>query len=130
MPDGGIRLDTSDIDRFLSQLRRATDVELPGEIGKVHKEIGRMVISKLRPPAVGAGAGASVRPSAAKREVLLRVGFGGRNRHALQWGRRQVWPGGSAPARPDILGTAQDNEAEMIRMFEKGINRALVPPFE
>lgn len=128
MPEG-VRIDWSDLDRFLRELRRAADVELPKEIGQVNKEIGKYVIARLQPKTVGAGAGASVRPSATKREVLLRVGFSGRNSHALQWGRRQVWPGGSAPERPNIAATAEAHQPQLIDMFRRGINRALIPPF-
>lgn len=125
-----IKLDMSDVDRFRRDLRKATDVDLPKEIGLVHKEIGRLVISKLRPPSVGAGTGASVRPSATKREALLRVGHGGRASAKPQWGRQQLWPGGEAPDRPNILGTAQANETVLMDMLRKGIDRALIPPFE
>lgn len=112
------------------EISRATDKDLPKQIGRVHKEIGEMVISRLRPPAVGEGRGASVRPSATRREVTLRVGGGHRDIRALQWGRRQVWPGGDAPDRPDIIGTARRHEDEIADALLAGIEKALKPPFK
>lgn len=111
------------------EISRASDKDLPKQIGRVHKEVGEMVISRLRPQSVGSGAGASVRPSATRREVILRVGGGHRDVRLLQWGRRQEWPGGDAPDRPDIIGTARRHEDEIIDALLEGVEKALKPPF-
>lgn len=110
---------------------KAVDTELPKRIGGVHKEIGEFVISRLQPKAVGAGAGASVRPSATRREVVLRVGGGHRSEdpRILQWGKRQTFPGGEPPERPNIVGIALRYQAEIEEMFLDGIDAALKPPF-
>lgn len=107
------------------------DKELAKRIGQVHKDIGAFVISKLQPKSVGEGAGAKVRPSATRREVLLRVGGGWRDDdpRKRQWGKRQEWPAGHAPARPDIVGTARDNQAEIEQRLLDAIDKALKPPF-
>jgi hypothetical protein len=112
------------------EISRAADKDLPKQIGRVHKDVGKLVISRLRPPSVGEGAGASVRPSATRREVTLRVGGGHRDEHVRQWGRRQLWPGGDAPERPDVLGTARRHEAEIMDALLKGVEKALKPPFK
>lgn len=112
------------------EISRASDRDLPKRIGAAHKEIGELVISRLRPPSVGEGRGRSVRPSATRREVTLRVGGGHRDVRAQQWGRQQVWPGGDAPERPDILGTARRHEAEIMDALLEAIDKALKPPFK
>lgn len=112
------------------EISRASDKDLPKRIGAAHKEIGEMVISRLRPPSVGEGRGRSVRPSATRREVTLRVGGGHRDIRARQWGRRQTWPGGDAPERPDILGTARRHEDEIVDALLAGVEKALKPPFK
>lgn len=105
------------------------DKELAKRIGQVHKDIGAFVISKLQPKSVGEGAGATVRPSATRREVLLRVGGAWRDEHQQQWGKRQEWPGGHAPDRPDIVGTAIRHQAEIEQRLLDAIDKALKPPF-
>lgn len=110
---------------------KAVDQDLPKRIGQVHKDIGASVISRLQPKAVGAGAGASVRPSATRREVILRVGGGHRNEdpRVLQWGKRQKFPDGEPPDRPYIVATARAHQAQIERMLLDGIEAALKPPF-
>jgi hypothetical protein len=109
----------------------SADKELAKRIGEIHKDIGAFVISKLQPKAVGEGAGARVRPSATRREVLLRVGGAHRSEdpRVLQWGKRQEWPGGKAPQRPDIIGTANQHQARIEQLLFDGIDKALKPPF-
>lgn len=114
-------------------VRQSTDVGLPKRIGEANKAIGKLVISKLNPrpvpAAVGEGAGASVRPSATKREVLLRVG--GRHRVAVpmqQWGKRQVVEP-NPPKRPFILGTAEKHRREIETAYIKAIREAMQPAF-
>lgn len=126
-PFVGIRIEGHrELQRAIS---KAVDRDLPKRIGQVHKEVGRFVISRLQPKSVGKGAGALVRPSATRREVLLRVGGAHRDVRALQWGKRQVWPGGQPPRRGHIVGTALDHEDRIRRMLLDGIDKALKPPF-
>jgi hypothetical protein len=122
------RIEVEGYEEFRRAVARA-DKELAKRIGQVHKGIGAFVISKLEPKSVGEGAGAKVRPSATVREVLLRVGGGWRDERARQWGKRQEFPGGLAPERPDIIGTARNNQAEIEQRLLDAIDRALKPPF-
>jgi len=104
--------------------------QLPKALGEAHKNVGRAVIGKLpegNPHAVGAGSGASVRPSATKREVLLRVGHGGREAHKEQWGRRLVQPFESG--RLYIVGTIEANRKEIEQIFLDEVTNALGPAF-
>jgi hypothetical protein len=92
--------------------------KLPKSLGEAHKEVGRFIIGKLPagdPHAVGAGSGASIRPSATKREVILRVGHGGRTAHKNQWGKREVQP--FAAGRPYIVGTIEENQEAIEEKF-------------
>lgn len=116
---------------FQRAVSKAADKDLPKKIGQVHKDIGAFVISRLTPKAVGKGAGARVRPSASRREVILRVGGGHRNENprVLQWGKTQEWPRGNPPDRAHIIGTARRHQAEIERMLLDGIEAALKPPF-
>jgi hypothetical protein len=132
-------------------LRQAQDQHLPKELGHLHKEIGRFIVSRLEPPpvpeATGRGAGATVRPSASKRELLLSVGgahrvkgppFVGRTPagaapHAYaRWGRQGVQgiKRGRVPPRPHIVGTALNHQAEIRRQLLDGIVKALEPAFQ
>lgn len=113
--------------------------QLPAALGQAHKEIGAFVIGKLPPGdphAVGTGAGATVRPSASKREVLLRAGSGARVDRAAerdvpmayeQWGRRQVQP--FARGRPYIVGAIEENQDEIEQMFLDQMVKVLGPAF-
>lgn len=124
------------IKEFNKAVRKSADRELPKRIGQANKSIGRLVISKLPDGpagAVGTGAGASVRPSATKREVLLRVGGAARASRASQrgtklrvqqWGRNQVGP--FIPGeRPHIIGAVEDNQREIEDAYFKAIEQAL-----
>lgn len=110
-------------------IRRAQG-RLPATLGQFHREVGAFIIAKLPPGdprAVGAGAGATVRPSATAREVLLRVGHSGREMHREQWGRRVIQP--FARGRPYIVGTIMEHEEEIRRMYLDGLMAALAPAF-
>ena len=122
---------------FQRAARRSSDEELPKRLGQAHKDIGRLVISKLQPrptpEAVGSGAGAAVRPSASKREVLLRVGGKHRNTDSkaktrrLQWGKTQRGDFSNPPARPHIRGTVEANRAEIEQAYLDAVERAMHP---
>lgn len=115
---------------------RSVDRDLPKRMGQANKQVGRLVISRLKPKpdpaAVGRGAGASVRPSATRREVLLRVGGSHRagNTPRMQWGRRPARrPGERAPARPHIQKTARDNIRDIGDLHLRAISEAMSPAF-
>lgn len=123
---------------FNLAVRRSVDVELPKRIGEANKRIGALVVSKLQPrpdpAAVGTGAGSSVRPSASKREVLLRVGgshrSSGEHTRKQPWGKRRVTPPGRhAPDRPNILGTVEAHQDQIERAWLVAISDAMEPAF-
>ncbi len=124
-----LRIEVEGLKQFQAAVRRAQG-ELPKALGELHREIGTFVISRLQPKVVGRGAGAQVRPSSSKREVLIRVGGAWRGNHARQWGKRQVWPNAQPPERPDILGTAQRHQDRIERMLLDGITEHFKPPFQ
>lgn len=133
---GGIEVDG--LREFNTAVRKAVDSELPKRIGEANKSIGALVVSRLDPrpdpKATGTGSGASVRPSASKREVLLRVG--GTHRasgvHTKQqpWGKRRVVPPGTrVPPRPNIQGTALQHQTEIEHAWLQAVSAALGPAF-
>ena len=123
------RIEVEGYKEFQRAVGRA-DKELAKKLGQVHKDIGAFVISKLQPKSVGEGAGAKVRPSATRREVMLRVGGGWRGDSPLpQWGKTQEWPDGHAPDRPDILGTAERHQTEIENKLLDLIEKVYKPPF-
>ena len=101
---------------FQRAVRQARDKELDKRLGQANKQIGQLVIDRLYPNpdprATGTGRGAMPRPSASKREVILRVGgthrASGIHTPKQPWGaRRVVRPGTTTPPRPFIQGTAE-----------------------
>lgn len=132
---GKQRVEIEGLRDFQRQVGRAVDRDIPKEIGRVNKDIGKFVISRLSPPpvpsAVGEGAGKTVRPSATRREVILRVGGehrAGETPH-MQWGKRPVTPFQENPPRPNIIGTALDHEDKIVDMLLDGYMKALKPPY-
>ena len=141
MPVGSIEV--VGLKEFQRQVRRSTDKGLPKRLGQANKEIGQLVIDRLQPApdpaAVGRGAGAAVRPSASKREVLLRVG--GKHRAGydsegrplsprMQWGKRTGRrPGQPAPKRPYIRETVERHRKEIGRKWIKAVAAAMKPAF-
>lgn len=126
---GEIRIEG--LKKFQAAARRST-ADLPKRLGQAHKEIGQLVISRLSPSpdpaAVGTGAGATVRPSASKREVLLRVGGAHRAKHSpqMQWGKRPGRsPGQSAPERPYIRETIDKHRGEIEQAYLEAISAAM-----
>lgn len=124
------RIEVEGYKEFQRAVGRA-DKELAKRLGQVHKDIGAFVISKLHPPSVGEGAGAKVRPSATRREVILRVGGAWRDDdpRKRQWGKRQEWPNSQPPERPDILGTAERHQTEIEDKLLDLIGKVYKPPF-
>lgn len=118
------------------EIRRSVDRELPKRMGQANKSIGELVIARLSPrpdpAAVGEGAGSTVRPSASKREVLLRVGGAHRAGKAprMQWGKRPVrQPGVPAPKRPYIRQTVDRYYDEITGAYLGAIEQAMGPAF-
>lgn len=134
MPFGEVRVEG--LKEFQRAARRAADTDLPKRLGQANKQIGELVIRRLSPPpdpaAVGQGAGAAVRPSASKREVLLRVGGKHRAGHSpqMQWGKRPArTPGRRAPERPYIRQTVEDNRREIEQAYLAAVAAAMRPAF-
>lgn len=135
-PFGQIVLDQQDWKRFQAALRHSSDSLLPKRIGSANEEIGRKFINewlhpKPDPAAVGAGAGAKVRPSASKREVQLRVGGAHRAGRTpmARWGKRVIRPFEPAPPRPYIKGSAERHRDEIQDAWLKAISEAMDPAF-
>lgn len=123
---------------FQRLVRQAKDKDLDKRLGQANKRIGQLVIDRLSPSpdplAVGAGRGANVRPSASKREVLLRVGGGHRaagvHTNKQPWGAKRVArPGTSTPRRPFIQRTAEVNFDEISDMWLDATMDAFNPAF-
>ena len=131
-------------------IRAANDKGLNQRLGQANKKVGELVIGKLTPHpdprAIGAGRGATVRPSASKREVLLRVGGGHRvptsgppspgspSRDRITrmnpWGaQRVVPPGTKTPDRPFIQGTAERHWDEIGSTWLEATMDAFAPAF-
>ena len=131
----GKAIEVEGLKEFQIAARRAVDSDLPKRLGQAHKHIGELVISKLQPrpdpAAVGSGAGSSVRASASKRDVLLRVGGTHRARPPLSiWGRtRTLRVGQSAPARPYIRGTIDRHQDEIGTAYLEAISQAMSGAF-
>lgn len=128
-------IEVEGLKEFNRAVRAAKDKELNKRIGQANKKIGQLVIDRLSPApdpaAIGAGKGASVRPSASKREVLLRVGGSHRQKPPLSvWGKRRVLRvGATAPERPHIQRTAERHEAEISSEWTDAIMEAFAPAF-
>lgn len=137
MPMGQIVVDQDSWKRLQRAMRSAADKDLPKRMGQANKEIGGWFIDeklepKPDPAAVGKGAGASVRPSASKREVLLRVGGAHRAGHTpqMQWGKRPARrPGQQAPKRPYIRESVERNRDEIEQKWLEAISKAMDPAF-
>lgn len=123
------RLHVEGVRQLNRLLRKVGGRELQKELGQVHKSIGELVIARLggRKTGVGSGRGETVRPSAATREVLLRVGGSHRasSPRRLQWGRVQRWPGGEPPQRPHIIQAARDIQPQIEREYLDGVDQVI-----
>lgn len=131
-------IEVEGLKEFNRAVRAAKDRELDKRIGQANKKIGQLVIDRLTPSpdprSIGAGRGATVRPSASKREVLLRVGGGhreaGRFTQMQPWGaKRVVRPGTETPPRPFIHGTAEQNFDDIGSAWMDAIMDAFRPAF-
>ena len=131
-------IEVEGLKEFQRAVRAAKDKNLDKRLGQANKAIGQMVVDRLTPNpdprAIGVGRGATVRPSASKREVVLRVGGAHRDagRHTAKqpWGAtRVVRPGTKAPARPNIQGTAEANYDEIADAWMDATIGAFAPAF-
>lgn len=136
-PFGQVVVDGGDLKQFQRTVRRAADTGLPKRLGQANKQVGQRFISewlepKPDPAAVGEGAGSTVRPSASKREVLLRVGGAHRAGKSpqMQWGKR---PGrrvrNQAPKRPYIRQSAEKHREEIEDAYLQAVSEAMKPAF-
>ena len=140
------KIEVEGLKEFQRAARRAADQELGKRLGQANKQIGQLVIDRLvprpDPAAVGTGAGAAVRPSASKREVLLRVGGKHRERASLPhpttsraryalaaWGRRSGGWFVRRPKRPYIRETVERNRPEIEQAWLKAVSTAMKPAF-
>lgn len=131
---------------FRRAVRRSTDQRLPKRLGQANKRTGQfikeLVEREARPEAVGRGRGSEVRPSAAQREVIWRVGGAHRanpsippptmssNRFALaQWGKDVVRPFRRAPKRPYMKQIADRHRDEIGDFFLQAVSEAMDPAF-
>lgn len=128
-------IEVEGLKEFNQAVRRMRSQALNKRLGQANKKIGQLVIDRLSPrptpAAVGTGKGASVRPSASKREVLLRVGGSHRPKPPLSvWGARRVLRVGQpAPDRPFIQGTAERYEDEIGDAYLTALVDAFGPAF-
>ena len=109
---------------------KASQGKLPAALGSAHKAIGQYIIAKVPPGdphAVGAGSGSVIRPSATKRDVVIRVGGTHRSRHVQQWGKKYVHP--PTKGRPYILGTVLEHEDDIVEQYHKTLIMYLRPYF-
>lgn len=135
-------LEVEGLREFNRAVRAAKDRELDKRIGAANKRIGQMVIDRLTPApnpvATGIGRGSTVRPSASKREVILRVGGTHRGINGASpeqtrmqpWGAKRVARVGTRlPPRPHIHGTAEKNEDDIGSAWMAAIMDAFRPAF-
>lgn len=131
MGDGYIEV--QGVDQLNRTLRHAADKGLVKAVGRANKKVGRKFIDqwlhpKPQPASVGEGAGAAVRPSAAKRELKLRVGGKHRagNTPRMQWGKRLGRkPYEAAPKRPYIRESAERHRDDIYLAWLDEIDKEL-----
>lgn len=127
MAKNQVRLSIDGIEETSRAFKALGGKPLQRELGEVNKDIGRMIIDQAggRRTGVGAGRGATIRPSAASREVMLRVGGRHRDSRKEQWGVEQKWPGGNPPERPNLIAAAVSIEDRISDEYGKAIDRIL-----
>lgn len=131
-------IEVEGLKEFNRAIRQAKDKDLNKRLGQANKKVGQLVISRVTPKpdprAVGIGGGSTIRPSASKREVLLRVGgshrASGEHTRKQPWGKKRVArPGTRTPPRPDIQGTADDHFDDIGNEWMTATMQALGPAF-
>lgn len=117
------------LDELRATLRRFRGPEMTKQLGQVHKRIGEIVIARAggAQTGVGAGTGATIRPSASVREVQLRVGGRFRARFGAwrQWGQEQY--GKPYPPRPYLIGAAESASDEILDAYLDGVQAVVAP---
>ena len=122
-------------------ISKASDVGLKKRMGQAHKRVGieviRLAQATSTPRAVGKGAGATMRPSAARSRVQIRTG--GKHRltskagkripsqwvPARVWGKRRTVPIGTrVPRRPSIIGAALRNRRRIMALYLRAVRDA------
>lgn len=137
---GHISLDWRSWKDLQRAIRNSADKDLPKRMGKANKKTGKLVIQKLQPQptsrAVGRGRGAAVRPSASRREVLLRAGGSHRADRSGPDAPREQWgpnPDLSSlpnpPPRPDIRETVARHRDEIEQFWLQAISDAMDDTF-
>jgi hypothetical protein len=123
------RVQIEGMDEVRKSFRKLGGPELVRQLGQVHKRIGEIVISRAggASTGVGAGAGATIRPSARTKDVVLLVG--GRHRSHVknpgkgfdwrQWGVVQIFP--PPGHRPYLIGAAISSQDEIYSAYLDGV---------
>lgn len=122
-----VRLSIDGVEQTARALKALGGAPLQRELGQANKKIGGMIADQAggKRTGVGAGRGSTIRPSAASREVTLRVGGKHRDNRKEQWGVQQKWPGGDPPERPNIIGAAVEIEDRISDEYAKAIDTIL-----
>ena len=117
------RLQIEGMDEVRAAFRRLGGSEMTKQLGQVHKRIGEIVIAQAggAQTGIGVGSGATIRPSAATRNVPLRVGGSFRSRFGKwrQWGQTQIFP--PPASRPYLIGAAIAARDEINDTYLDGI---------
>ena len=117
------RVTIEGMDQVRASFRRLGGTEMTKQLGQVHKRIGELVIARAggAQTGVGAGSGATIRPSASTKNAQLRVGGSFRARFGKwrQWGQQQTWPPPSS--RPYLIGAAEQARNEIYDVYLDGI---------
>jgi hypothetical protein len=119
-----VRLEVDGMDEVRAAFKAMGGAPMLKQLGQVHKRVGEIVIAKAGGAAtgIGAGSGATIRPSASTRDVQLRVG--GRFRANFgkwrQWGETQMFP--PPEPRPYLVGAAIAAEDEILEAYVEGVN--------
>lgn len=118
------RITVENLDESRKVLRQTAGKDGQKALGRVHKRIGEMVIRQAggKQTGVGSGAGSTMRPSSAARQVTIRVGGKHREGEREQWGREQTWP---PPERPFIIEAASQISDRIEREYRDGLMEEL-----
>lgn len=118
------RMTVEGLDDTRKVLRETAGKEGQKALGRTHKRIGTLVIDQAggKRTGVGEGAGSTMRPSAAARQVTIRVGGKHREDEREQWGKRQTWP---PPERPFIIESASEIQDRIEQEYRDGLMEEL-----
>lgn len=142
------RIEVEGVKEFQRAVRKSVDRDLGKRLAQANKSIGQRIVENLSPApdpaAVGKGKAGTVRPSASRRDVVLRTGGAHRARKPLPprptlskspyafrtWGKQ--FRVGQAPrnGRPDILKSAMKQREWIENAYLQGVADALRPAFD